>query len=114
MKPDNQAILARFFEAENNRDWDLYRGFLSDNVVWELHSGQQTKTISGKEPYVEYMHSIYERYDNTFICEAMYASDDGDRIVAILKNNVGERSCDIFEFADGVICWEYEFTLGII
>ncbi len=111
MKPDNQANLMKFFEAENNRDWVLYRDFLSDDVIWELHSGGQAKVISGKEPYVEYMRSIYERYDNTFICEVMYASNDGNRIVAILKDNRGDRSCDIFDFVNGLIVREYEFTL---
>lgn len=111
MKPDNQAMLVTFFEAENNRDWATYSVFLSNDVVWELRSGGQTKTISGKEQYVEYMQSVYERYDNTFVCEEMYVSGNCNRIVAILKNDIGERSCDIFDFDNGLIVREYEFTL---
>ncbi|HOA99538.1 MAG TPA: nuclear transport factor 2 family protein [Candidatus Atribacteria bacterium] len=111
MKPDNQAMLVTFFEAENNRDWATYSVFLSNDVVWELRSGGQTKTISGKEQYVEYMRSVYERYDNTFVCEEMYVSGNCNRIVAILKNDIGERSCDIFDFDNGLIVREYEFTL---
>jgi hypothetical protein len=58
------------------------------------------------------MWKAYEGCSDTFVCETMYQSSDGDRIVTILKNNLGERSCDIFEVADGLIVREYEFTLG--
>ena len=111
MKPDNQYVLIKFFEAENRRDWDSYGAFLSDTVVWELHSGCQVKTMRGKESYIAYMQSVYQQNNNTFICEAMYVSGGGNRIAAILKNSRGERSCDIFNFFDGLICREYEFTL---
>lgn len=107
----NKNSLLSFFEAENKRDWPTYRKFLSADVVWVLHAGQ-TKTIEGIDAYLRAIMEAYAGNDNTFVCEALYQSDDGNRIVAILKNNMGERSCDIFEFSDGLIVKEHEFTLA--
>jgi len=84
--------------------------FLSPDVVWVLHS-KQTKTIRGIDKYLAAMMAAYEGRDNTFVCESLFQSSDGTRIVAILKNNLGECSCDIFEFSDGLIIKEYEFIL---
>lgn len=56
--------------------------------------------------------AVYEACDNTFICESLYQNNDGTRIVAMLRNNLGERSCDIFDFVDGLIVKEYEFIIG--
>jgi ketosteroid isomerase-like protein len=108
---DTKELLSAFFEAENKRDWATYREFLSPNVVWVLHS-KQIKTIRGIDDYLTAMMAAYKGSDNTFVCEALYQSSDGTRIVAILKNNLGERSCDIFEFFDGRIVKEYEFILA--
>ena len=105
-----EALMA-FFEAENQRDWAAYRSFLSPDVCWELHS-KQVKTIQGIDNYVNAIAVAYEGSDQTFVCETLHQSGDGARIVTILRNNLGERSCDIFEFADGMIAREYEFTLG--
>ncbi|GEM_PF-3840395 len=38
-------------------------------------------------------------------------SKDLSLIVTVLKNNLGERSCDIFEFEAGLIVREYEFII---
>ena len=86
---DTAELLSAFFEAENNRDWTVYRSFLSPDVVWELH-GEET----------------------TFVCEALYPSGDGRRVVSVLRNHRGERSCDIFEISGGLIVTEYEFLLS--
>lgn len=105
-----EALMA-FFEAENRRDWAANRSFLSPNVVWELYS-KQMKTIQGIDDYINAIAKAYEGSDLTFVCETLHQSGDGARIVTILRNNLGERSCDIFEFADGMIVKEYEFILG--
>lgn len=55
--------------------------------------------------------AAYRDNDNTFTCEALYGSGDASRIVAMLVNSLGARSCDIFEFSDGKIRAEYEFLL---
>ena len=108
---NTKELLLAFFEAENKRDWATYRKFLSPDVLWVLHS-KQIKTIKGIDGYLTAMMEAYESCDNTFVCEALHQSSDGTRIVAILKNNLGERSCDIFEFSDGRIVKEYEFILA--
>lgn len=108
---NTQSILTAFFAAENKRDWDAYRAFLSPDIVWTLHS-KQMKTIEGIDEYLAAMMEAYKDCDNTFTCEALYPSGDGTRMVAILMNNLGVRSCDIFEFSDGLIVREYEFVLA--
>jgi len=108
---NNKDRLAAFFEAENRRDWLSYRRFLSPDVVWVLH-GDREKTIRGIDEYLAAIGAAYEGSDTTFACEALYESADDARIVAILKNSLGERSCDVFEFSAGLICRETEFLLG--
>ena len=108
---NNNDILLAFFAAENERDWATYRKLLSPNVVWVLYS-KQIKTIKGIDEYLAVMMETYKDCDNTFVCEALYQGSDRNRIVAILKNNLGERSCDIFEFSDDHIAKEYEFVLA--
>ena len=56
--------------------------------------------------------SAYKGNSNTFEIESIVSSKDSSRIVSVLVNNSGERSCDIFEFDNGVIVREYEFILG--
>lgn len=106
----NKDLLLAFFEAENRRDWETYRQFLSPDIVWTLHSGQ-IKAIRGIDDYLAAMTAAYEGSESTFVCEALYQSDGGNRIVAILKNTLEERSCDIFDFSDSLIAREYEFIL---
>ena len=108
---NTKDLLLAFFEAENKRDWITYRKFLSLDIVWVLHS-KQTKTIRGIDDYLAAMITAYDGSDNTFVCESMYQSSDDTRIVTILKNSLGERSCDVFEFSSGLIIKEYEFILG--
>lgn len=107
---DTMNILLAFFEAENKRDWSTYRKFLSPDIVWELHSNE-VKIIMGIDDYLTTMMEAYRDCDNTFVCETLHKSSDGTRIATILKNNLGEHSCDIFEFSDGCIVKEYEFIL---
>lgn len=101
----------KFFAAENERDWETYRKFLHTDVRWVLHS-KEVKTIQGIEAYLGTMIAAYKDSQDTFVCEKIYEDITGERIVAILVNNHGERSCDIFDFKDGLIYEEYEFILG--
>lgn len=105
-------LLLSFFEAENRRDWVSYRAFLAPDVVWELHT-EQVKITRGREDYLRAMREAYEGADRTFVCEYMRGSRDGRRVVTILRNDLGERSCDIFEFSEeGLIVREYEYILA--
>lgn len=108
---DNQTLLIKFFKAENERDWETYCKFLHQDVRWVLHS-KEVKTIQGIEAYLSTITSAYKDSQDTFVCEKTYEDIKGDRIVAVLVNNHGERSCDIFDFKDGLIYKEYEFILG--
>lgn len=108
---ENIQILNLFFKAENERDWSTYKKFLSPHIVWELHS-ESISRIEGIENYVNTIKSAYEGNTNTFEIESIVNIKDSSRIVTILVNNLGERSCDIFEFDNGLIVREYEFILG--
>lgn len=108
---ENIQILNLFFKAENERDWISYKKFLSPHIVWELHSERILK-IEGIENYLNTIKSAYKGNSNTFEIESIVSSKDSSRIVSVLVNNSGERSCDIFEFDNGVIVREYEFILG--
>ena len=104
---DNKEKLSAFFEAENKRDWETYRRFLHPDVTWTLFSGTR-RTVRGVGEYLAAMKKAYHGSDNTFVCECLH----GEKCVAaILVNNLGERSCDVFEFKDGLIYREYEFIL---
>jgi len=103
--------LRAFFDAENRRDWTAYRTFLSERVVWECHASGQVKTVRGADNYLAAMKAVYEQCDNRFEVEQLYASAQGNRIVTILRNNLGELSCDVFDFEDGLIVREIEFVL---
>ena len=76
-----------------------------------LHSERILK-IEGIENYLNTIKSAYKGNSNTFEIESIVSSKDSSRIVSVLVNNSGERSCDIFEFDNGVIVREYEFILG--
>ena len=100
-----------FFEAENKRDWEKYRQFLHPDVKWFLHS-KELHVICGIDAYLSAIIDAYAGNDNTFVCENLYPSNSQNRIAAILINNLNERSCDVFEFKDGLIYEEHEFILS--
>lgn len=108
---DNKEKLINFFDAENKRDWITYRKFLSKDILWELHS-TQVEMINGIDNYLNTMIEAYQDSDDSFICESMYLNKEESRIVTLLLNNCGKRSCDIFEFSHGLIIKEYEYILG--
>ena len=107
---DNKENLKDFFEAENHREWEKYRLFLHPDVRWSLHSTEE-HTVCGIDAYMTAIIDAYAGNNNTFRCEKLYLSKNGNRIATILINNENERSCDIFEFKDGLIYREYEFIL---
>jgi hypothetical protein len=76
-----------------------------------LHS-KKVSIITGIDSYLTAMIEAYAGNDSTFVCEKLYQNISGNRIVTILVNNLNERSCDIFEFKDGLIFEEHEFILS--
>ncbi len=109
---NNKNILKRFFEAENSRDWVNYITYLHPNVEWISYNVKDSQTISGLKSYMNKIKLAYEGNEDTFLCETIYSGKAGNRIAAILVNNHGQRSIDIFEFENGLIKKEWEFLLG--
>ncbi len=107
----NKQKLLKFFESENNRDWETYRLFLHPDVKWILHSKEE-RLISGIDDYLAAIKRAYSGGSSKFKCEGLYHGGNENRIVTILKNNMGELSCDVFEFKDGLIFEEHEFILS--
>ena len=108
----NKALLAQFFQAENMRDWETYETFLAEDVVWELREAGKTTTIRGKRAYMNHIRSAYKGSGATFSCEGLYAGADNSRLVAMLVNDAGTRSCDMFWFEDEKIVFGLEVILG--
>ena len=98
----NLEKLFAFFEAENQRDWDIYQTFLDEHVVWELH-GEFPEIIQGKE--------AYQNSSAQFCCQYYHTNAEQSRILTILVNDHGDLSCDLFEFANGLIVKEIEYLL---
>ena len=109
---DNEELLAQFFQAENLRDWETYETFLAKDVVWELREAGKTTTIRGKCAYMNHIRSAYKGSGATFSCEGLYAGADNSCLAAILVNDTGTRSCDMFWFEDEKIVFELEVILG--
>ncbi len=61
-KNELEEKLINFFNAENNRDWDMYETFLSPEVEWTFYGPPKRKTVVGKEEYVKIMIELTEIY----------------------------------------------------
>lgn len=104
-------VLARFFRAENERDWETYRALLHEDVVWHLH-GEQDRTIRGVDEYLQTIRDAYAGSDAHFRVEEAHEAADGRRVVVLLVDDSGRRSCEVFDIEDGLIRREHEFLLG--
>lgn len=105
---DAAAVLGAFFAAENARDWETYRSFLHPDVEWVLGD----RVIRGIDRYVEAMQAAYGDDDVQFRCEWSHVSESGSLVAALLVDDAGRRSLDVFEFQDGLVWKEHEFLLG--
>ena len=103
--------LARFFQAENDRDWEAYRTFLHEDVVWHLH-GEGDRTIRGVEEYMRTIQDAYAGSGARFRVEEAHEAACGIRVVVLLVDDAGKRSFEVFDFEDGLIRREHEFLLG--
>ena len=52
--------------------------------------------ICGIDAYLTTIIDAYASNDNSFVCESLYHGNSENRIVTILRNNLNERSCDVF------------------
>lgn len=73
-------ILVDFFKAENEREWEVYRQFLHEEIVWYLFD-KEARRICGIQDYMQTMQKVYERSDVRFLCQDMQVSQDSTRIV---------------------------------
>ena len=103
--------LARFFQAENDRDWEAYRTFLHEDVVWHLHD-EGDRTIRGVEEYMRTIQDAYAGSDARFRVEEAHEAARGSRVVVLLVDDSGKMSFEVFDFEDGLIRREHEFLLG--
>jgi len=103
--------LARFFRAENSRDWAAYRTFLHEDVAWHLHAEQET-VFRGVEAYLRAIQDAYRGSSTQFHVEELHESACGERIAALLIDDAGKRSFEVFDLKDGLIWREHEFLLG--
>lgn len=103
-----RETLEAFFEAENDRDWEAYAGFLHLDVEWTVGG----RTITGREDYVRAMRAAYAGSDARFRVHQLIESADGRVVATLLVDSEGRRSLDVFEFSGGVIVREWEFLLG--
>lgn len=108
---ENTALLERFFDAENNRDWDTFKNCLHPEVMWFQHTETTHIPVAGRDEYMEQIKAGYKDNDGKFFCEGMMVSKSGNRISATLCNSNGGRVIAIFDFEDGLIRWEHEFVL---
>lgn len=103
-----RETLEAFFEAENDRDWEAYAGFLHPDVAWTVGG----RTVTGREDYVRAMRASYAGSDARFRVHQLIESADGRVVATLLVDSEGRRSLDVFEFSGGVIVREWEFLLG--
>ena len=106
------ASLARFFAAENARDWQGYAAFLHPEIVWTLVDGAAERRIVGRVEYLSVIRHIYEGVSTTFRCVDMRIDEGRSRVASLLVSDGGERSLDVFDFEGGLIRREWEFLLG--
>ncbi|MBQ8087338.1 MAG: nuclear transport factor 2 family protein [Clostridia bacterium] len=108
---NNMERLNAFFQAENSRDWDVFSEYLHEEVMWFLHGEDAHLPVAGRQEYMERILAGYAETDATFTWEILQESASGNRIVALLRNSRGGRSMNVFDFENGLIRWEHEFTL---
>ncbi|MDU0348428.1 nuclear transport factor 2 family protein [Actinomyces sp. MRS3W] len=107
-----ECVLARFFAAENARDWRAYASFLHPDVEWTLYNHGQAHRRIGREEYLRAIRAAYQDVSVRFRCVETLSDPHQGRIVAVLVNDAGERSLDVFDFDDNLIRYEWEFLLG--
>lgn len=98
--------------ACDERDWQNYEKFLSDNVQWTFFSIEGTRIVKGKENYVDTMKKIYENVTSTFDIISILSDDELGIVMAELKMD-NRRSVDVFELQNGLILREREYYDGV-
>ncbi len=112
-KNELEKTLVEFFNAENNRDWDLYETFLSQDVEWISYGPPRRKTVVGKAEYVKTMVRVYQNSSAKFKVLNMVSDLEKGIVIAELQI-LSRRSVDVFEFENGLIRREREYYDDIV
>jgi len=107
-----ERLLRQFFAVENARDWRTYAGFLHPQVEWSLIDVGRERRVVGREAYLQAIRSAYDGAATKFRCVETMVDHRRGRIAAVLVDELGERSLEVFDVEDGLIRREWEFFLG--
>lgn len=103
-----RELVTAFLQAENHRDWDVYRSLLADNVEWTL-MGPQPRVVSGAEEYMSTIRSFYEK-DLQASFEIVELVVDEEKGLAFAELDMaGRRSVNVFMVRGGRIALEREY-----
>lgn len=107
-KNELEERLINFFEAENNREWERYGSFLSQDVEWISYGPPKRKAVVGKEDYIKTMIRAYRNITARFSVLNMVSNVEKGIVIAELEL-LSRRSVDVFEFENGLIRREREY-----
>lgn len=105
--PVRGAVTA-LLQAENRRDWELYRSLLDDNVEWTLLRAAP-RVVKGAEEYMSTIRNFYE--DNPLASfEIIHLLVDEIEGLAFAELDMsGRRSVSVFVVRAGRIAFEREY-----
>ncbi len=103
-----EKIIYEFFQSENQRDWENYERFLSDEVQWIIFSTEGNRIVKGKQDYLKTIQRIYENLSSTFQILTILSNEELGIVMAELEME-NRRSVDVFEIKDGLIIREREY-----
>lgn len=103
-----REVVTTFLEAENRRDWKLYRSLLADDVEWTLMR-PSPQIVSGVDDYMSTIRSFYEEHPRaSFYVVELVVDEEGGVAFAEL-DMAGRRSVDVFVVRAGRITVEREY-----
>jgi len=103
-----RELLLRFFQAENERDWDTYGACLALDVEWVCYGAPERSVVRGREAYLAAMQRAYTGWKSTFDIDRLVVDEEQGLAYAELVID-GRRSVDAFEVTDGLIAREREY-----
>lgn len=110
---DLPAPLEALFAAEQRRDWPALGQLLHPAVTWTIVTGQGSRTIRGRQAYLERLAAAYRDAPTaTFTVRRAWLADDG-LVATELVDDGGRVSLDVFALADGLVRHEWEHLLDV-
>lgn len=103
-----REVVTAFLQAENRRDWGLYRSLLADDIEW-TPMGDQPRVVRGAEKYMLTIRSFYEKEPQASFQIVQLVVDEEEGIAFAELDMGGRRSVDVFAVRDGRIALEREY-----